>query len=106
MKGLGLPVIEAKRFNKPCIISPGSLLEIASMNVVVVVNPHHKSDIANAMATYFFDKELTIKLLGKHAFSTCFALLGIKNTKILMEQFYSLTPTIFLGFFILFRPNV
>jgi len=88
-EGLGLPVIEAKRFNKPCIVSPGSLIEIADEHSIVI-NPHDNLDIANAMAKYFFDKRTYDKALREACLSPA-RFTWHKNTKILMEQFYSLT---------------
>ena len=87
-EGLGLPVIEAKRFNKPCILSSGSQTEVADYQSIVV-NPYDKLDMANAMAKYFFEAKTYEKAL-REALLLPARFTWQTNTTNLIKQFDSL----------------
>ena len=87
-EGLGLPIIEAKNFKKPCIISGGAVSEIADKHSIIV-NPYDERDIADAMQVYFFNDTIYKRVL-ENAINAPAKFNWEKNTELLLEAFSSI----------------
>ena len=56
-EGLGLPVIEAKNYKKPAIISSGSMEELAD-DASLIVNPEDPDNIAKAIYLFYYQDSI------------------------------------------------
>ena len=87
-EGLGLPIIEAKNFKKPCIISGGAVAEVSD-TLSTIVNPYDEQSIADAMRDYFFDDAIYQQALENAMYAPA-RFNWEKNTERLIESFSDL----------------